>query len=204
MKKALFILAALILPLSMMAQETPKQKEIGLTFTDLYSFGLTYKTGTEKSLWRFGTILIDGENYSQKADSSSRYDNTISCNLIVGKEFRKTLGKNLELRVGADLSFRYNRAKLENDDETVNNEDAVNEQTTYRPGMNLVFGFNYVINEHLAIGAEMLPGITYTTGTTTSTYNIYPVGQKKQSRDISTFSYGLSNGSVLLSIVYRL
>jgi hypothetical protein len=53
----------------LMAQETVKQKEIGLVFSNLDNFGLTFKTGTDKSLWRFNTLFISGSNMDNTADS---------------------------------------------------------------------------------------------------------------------------------------
>jgi hypothetical protein len=41
-----------------MAQEPVKQREIGLAFRNLHEFGLTFKTGNDKSLWRFNAVLV--------------------------------------------------------------------------------------------------------------------------------------------------
>jgi len=70
MKKSLFILTALSMSFFLMAQGQSKQKEIGLVFNNLNNFGLTFRTGTEKALWRFNTLYLSGNNMTQTADSS--------------------------------------------------------------------------------------------------------------------------------------
>jgi hypothetical protein len=183
-----------------MAQETIKQKEIGLVFSSLENFGLTFRTGTDKSLWRFNTLFISGGTYDQVADSSSNKNSNAGFGIQLGREYRKVIVENLELRLGVDISFSYSKVKSEYEDKTVNDYDRLNEQTRYMPGINLVFGLNYVLNEKMVIGAEILPNFSYTTGTSVEK-NLYTYYEVKS--DLSGFSYGLFNHSALLSLVYR-
>jgi hypothetical protein len=190
------------MPLFLMAQESMKQKEIGLFFNNLDNFGLTYRTGSDKSLWRFNTLFISGNNMDETADSSVNKQNTMGFGFKFGKEYRKDIVKNLELRFGIDLSFTYSQSKYDYNDKTVDDDDRLDEQTTYRPGINLVFGLNYVINDRIVIGAELLPNFSYTFGTSTKKYSYINNGNEVKS-DISGFSYGLSNTSALISLAYR-
>lgn len=186
----------------LMAQEPEKQKEFGLIFSNFDNFGITYKTGTAKSLWRFSSLSISGINMNQPADSTIAKQNNFAFGIKVGKEYRKNIAKNLELRFGADLSFSYSLSKADYDDLSVRDFDGVDSQSNYSPGFNLVFGLNYVLNDNLVIGAEVLPGFTYTTGSSTSEYhNSNYVREEKN--EFYGFSYGLSNNSVLLSLAYR-
>jgi hypothetical protein len=57
MKKSLLILFALSYAFIGNAQETVKQQEVGLVFRSLNNFGLTYKVGTKKSLWRYQALF---------------------------------------------------------------------------------------------------------------------------------------------------
>jgi len=104
--------------------------------------------------------------------------------------------------VGADLSFNFSKSKNDIDDKTVNNSDLVRESTTYQPGINLVLGFNYVIHNNFVIGAEVMPSFSYITGTSVEKYYYSNNGNEVKSK-ISGFTYGLSNSSVLISLVYR-
>jgi hypothetical protein len=202
MRKSLLILLCLSMSYSLMAQETVKQKEIGLVFSNLDNFGLTYKTGTDKSLWRFNTIFISGNNMDENSDSLVNKQSNMGFGVKIGKEYRKNIVDNLEMRFGADLSFRYSQYKSDYDDKTVDDYDRLNERTTYQPGINLVFGFNYLLGENILIGAELLPSFTYTTGESVEKRYYSNDGEEIKS-DISGFNYGLSNTSVLLSLAYR-
>jgi len=187
---------------SLMGQETVKQKEIGLVFSNLNNFGLTFKTGTDKSLWRFNTLFISGYNMDKNADSLVNKDSYMGFGVKIGKEYRKNIVDNLEMRFGADISFRYTQSKSDYDDKTVDDNDRLNESTTYQPGINLVFGFNYILGDNLLIGAELLPSFTYTTGESVEKH-YYSNYEEEIKSDISGFNYGLSNTSVLLSLAYR-
>ena len=202
MKKIFLTFATLTFSLFVMSQEVTKQKEVGLVFNNLNNFGLTFKTGTNNSLWRFNTLLISGGNHNETTDSSTNKWNNMGFNLKFGKEYRKVIVKNLEFRYGADLSFSYNKSKSDYDDKAVNNYDRFNERTTYTPKINLVFGLNYVFNNNLVVGAEALPYFSYTTGTLTTKY-YYENNRNEIKSDISGVDYGLSNTSVLLSLAYR-
>jgi hypothetical protein len=204
MKKIILILAAALIPFSTMAQDETKVRvqEAGIGFSGLNSFALIYKIGNQKSLWRFNTLFIQSQNSNEEADSLTKESRYFSYGLKAGKEFRKTIATNLELRYGADVTFDYSYRKQENIDISTGNdyeENYLYEVYRYSPGIGLVFGLNYVVKEKLVIGAEILPYFQYDLGKTT--------GGARQPSEVTTdesgFSYGLSNQSVLLSILYR-
>ncbi len=182
----------------LMAQETVRKKEIGLVFSSLNDFGLTFRTGTAKSLWRFNTLLLYGGKTVETADSLIRTQSHTGFSVKIGKEYRKELADNLELRFGGEISFAYSRYRVDRDDKTIYNDDRVDQRINYSPGVNLVFGFNYLLSDNFLIGAEVLPNFTYTTGTSIEIDSGIAVES-----DVSGFSYGLSNTSALMSLVYR-
>jgi hypothetical protein len=202
MKKSLMILLCFSMPLFLMAQESIKQNEIGLVFNNLNNFGLTYRTGSNKSLWRFNTLFISGDSRDETSDSTVIKQNSTGFGLRFGKEYRKDIVDNLELRFGIDLSFTFSQSKYNYNDKTIQDEDRLDEQTTLSPGIDLVFGLNYIINDKIVIGAELLPNLSYTFGTSTEKYPYVNNGSEVKS-DISEFNYGLSNNSVLVSLAYR-
>lgn len=189
------------MPYFLMAQEPTKQKEIGLVFRNLNGFGLTYKTGTEKSLWRFNTLFINGGSTINTSDNLVNKHSSVGFGVGVGKEYRREIFENLELRYGADLSFTYSKRKSEIEDKTIGDFDRLQESTTYAPGINLVFGFNYVIHNKFVLGAELLPSFSYITGINVEKRSDMNVEVRRS--DVSGFNYGLSNSSVLLSVAYR-
>ncbi len=199
MRKSLLILLGLSMSYYLMAQETVKQKEIGLVFSNLDNFGLTFKTGTDKSLWRFNALFISGSNMGSTFDSVVNTQSNLGFGFKMGKEYRKVLANNLELRYGADLSFSYGHSKSERDDTKVNDFDRLDVNTSYSPGINLVFGFNYKLSDNFVLGAELLPSFSYYRNATT----YYTNNVEEHKTEYSGFNYGLSNTSVLLSLAYR-
>lgn len=188
--------------LFLVAQEPEKQKEIGLVFSSFNNFGITYKTGTAKSLWRFSTLSISGDNMNQTQDSTIRKQNNFGFGIRAGKEYRKEIAKNLELRYGADLAFSFSQSKSNYDELSVRDHNGEDKESFYSPGFNLVLGLNYELNENLVFGVEILPYFAYssTTSTSENNYDNYPLELKTE---ISRFRYGLSNNSVLLTLAYR-
>jgi len=189
-------LFAFTIAIFVVAQEKPKIKEVGIVFSNLENFGLSFKIGKEKALWRINTLLIDGGNLEETMDSVVSKTSSIGFMFGVGREYRKTIAKNLELRYGADLSFRFLKNKLDFND---NENTRLSTRTYYEPRFNLVFGFNYVIKEQLIIGAEILPYFSYTFGSMVEEFS----DDDKRETDISRIDYGLSNTSIMVSVGYR-
>lgn len=196
MKQITLIILALSLSMSVTAQEKVKQKEVGISLASIEEFGFTFKTGTDKSLWRFNTLLVSGMNLNQTEEDFTYERKNMELTVAFGKEYRKEITKNLELRLGADFSFSYEFSKYEENYTSVDDEDEMSESKTYSPGINLVFGFNYVINSNFIIGAEVLPGVSYEK-------KIHNGNSPWGNYESSDFSYNLSNSSALLSFAYR-
>jgi len=197
MKKSFTILLCLSMPCFLMAQETVKQKEIGLSFRNLDSFGFTFRTGTNKALWRFNTLFIGGGSMDQRGDSTSNKQANSGFGIQIGREHRKLIAEKLEWRLGVDLSFDYSKSEYSS---STFYDYRFQERITYTPGIKLVLGLNYLLTPNLVIGAELLPGISYSTGTSVET-NYYTYDEVKS--DISGFTYGLSNSYALLTLAYR-
>lgn len=186
------------IPLLLIAQTATSQKEIGLEFRSLTNFGFNYKTGNSTSMWRFTALGLSGQN-SKSSDINST--NTVIANgftIGVGKEWRKQLNSNLEMRWGVDLAFGYNYNKQSTEYSNTANQNYLNKQTLYSPGVNLVFGFNYLISKELILGAEILPFVNYSFGKTENEQN-----GTATNKDVSEFKGGLNNNSVALTLAYR-
>ncbi|MFA6400928.1 MAG: hypothetical protein WCX31_04775 [Salinivirgaceae bacterium] len=199
MKKSFLVFSFLTATVFVMAQEATKQREVGLVFNNLDSFGITYKTGTNQSMWRFNTMTISGNVANSKQDSSESRNHQNGFYVEAGKEFRKLIAENFEFRYGADLFFHYSKSKNDYNDKTVANNDRILENSNYTPGINLVFGFNYIIHDKLVLGAEVMPYFSYYTTVSKVTPDDPNVDVIKR----SGFSYGLSNSSAMLSVSYR-
>jgi len=201
MKKLWMLLLCIVAPFLVKSQETGKLREIGLLFSNLDNFGLTFRTGNQNFPWRFNTLYFNGGMSDETGDSLSTGRSSYGASIRAGKEFRTTLSGNLALRLGADLSFAFNRSKTEYDDQSVMNYDRMSRETTYSPGFNLVFGVNYAIGRNLVVGAEVLPGVVYSAGTRVQ--KNYGGTWQEVTTDLSGFTFGLSNTSAMVSLVYR-
>ncbi len=199
MKKSFLVFSFLMVTVFVMAQEVTKQREVGVVFSNLDNFGITYKTGTNQSMWRFNTLFISGQKTIEKEDSSEYNRVSNGINVKAGKEFRKVIAENFEFRYGADLSFYYSYYKSDTDDKRVENNDRVTESSLYQPGVNLVLGFNYTIHDKLVLGAEVMPYFSYYTIVS----KVTPDDPSNNSIERSGFNYGISNSSAMLSVSYR-
>ena len=202
MRRSLLLLLSLSMSYCLMAQEPVKQQEAGLTFYNIDSFGLTYRTGTEQSLWRFNTLIISGNNTDNSTSTTVSKDKNTGFNFRVGKEYRKELADKLELRYGGDVSFAYRQVKTEFENKSAPNNFRSSNRTIYEPGVNIVVGFNYMLNENLILGAEVLPSFNYYSVKLTEKDSNINNGTEIKA-DTSGYNYGLSNGSALLSIAFR-
>jgi hypothetical protein len=198
MKKSLLTISSIFIAFSSYAQDSSgtykkKQKEVAIAFTNLDNFGLSYRFGNTKSMWRINSLLFDGGNFEEEFDSITRNSSSIAFGVQFGKEFRKEISKNFELRYGADVSFTYGYNKNDN-----SADGYYTETKRYMPGINLMLGFNYVMKNNIIIGIETMPSVNYSVREMTTESN----GTKKYS-DITTISYALSTNSFLLTIAYR-
>ena len=200
--KKIFLLIILSIPLIAYSQEKTKQKEVGLVFNNLDNFGVAFKSGTNKSMWRFNVLSIRGMNMSREIDSLTRTNNSNGFGIGAGKEFLFGITDNLEFRIGGDINFSYHYSKSDNDDKSVDYRDSNLKLNDYDFKLNLVLGFNYTVNNKIIIGAELLPGISYGFGSITRMSST-PIETTEIIENNSGFNYGLSNTSARLSLMYR-
>jgi hypothetical protein len=195
MKKAVMILICLSVSHLLLAQEATRQKEIGLVFNNFDNFGLTFKTGTEKAMWRFNTLSFNGNFIEKTNNNDENEEGNLGFGLNIGREYRTIANEKLELRIGADLSFRYQKYKSED----LAGSGRIREDIYYYPGINMVLGLNYLISDNLLFGAEVLPSVSYVKGTREISYPNQPVDKDEE----KGFTWGFTNKWVLISIAYR-
>ncbi len=191
------------MPSHAQSQDLPKQREIGLIFTGLNSFGLTYRQGNAKGLHRFRIANITGNSYSRTSDSLSNSSQRFSVDFRLGAERRKAINEDftfrygLDLGVGLDLRDDTNEAFYSN-----NRSESTAESQLFSAGFNLVLGVNYQLTEKILLGAEILPGLSYTTGQEKRTAFSTGSGTRSDQFIVSDWSYQMRLSSVLLSAVY--
>ena len=200
MKKLFFLIAAVSVSILSGARKPEKLNELGVTTLNLNDFGITYRIGNDKSVWRFNAVLINGSRSKNNDDNMERTSSACGTGFQVGKERRKKTGEKFELRYGLDLSFNYNKSKHTGKDNQNQDNDYKYIVISYEPGINLVLGFNFVFAENFLVGAEFLPYIHYT-GQINKDYD-FRAGEYRIT-NTRGLVYGLSSNSVRLSLVYR-
>jgi hypothetical protein len=199
MKKLLLVLTVVFLINPVFSQEKTKQQEVGLAFYNFNAFGIVYKTGTNKSLWRFSTLVANGRNEKQTIDTTPNNNSSLGFRIQFGREYRKAISDQFEFRYGTDLFYGFSYSAEEQNSSTMSSRDFSLKTTRHTFGINLVLGFNYIIKKHIVIGAEMLPYLSYL-----HMKRVYDSTISGEITDTTKgFSWGFTNQSVLISLAYR-
>lgn len=200
MKKFTLLLIFMLASYFTYSQDVDKIKELGFTTNNLNDFGITYRTGSEKSLWRFNAISSSISKRTSSDDSSNDTWTSLGFGVQFGKEWRKLLSQKFELRYGLDLAFNFSNSKDENFDPAT--PDLITKYITnsYRSGINAVLGFNFVFAEGFLVGAEFQPAISYSKEKS-EMHN--PNAQEPRTSESDNLSFGLSTDALRLSLIYR-
>ena len=202
MKHSSILFSLILLSYLSYSQDTAKIKEIGITTANLNDFGITYRQGNSKSVWRFNAITsnISFSNESNSDDPNEISRTGFSLGFQAGKEWRKVIKPKFELRFGADIGFRYNTS----DYERFNTDSLAIAYTAndkfYRPSINAVLGFNFVFSDNFLMGAEFQPSIYYTKSRSES---YLANTQETNIRESETFGFGFSTNAIRMSLLYR-
>jgi hypothetical protein len=205
MRKATIFLIAIAMSFGLVAQEKSKVKEAGLVFSSLNNFGLNFKSGNEKALWRYSTLFLSGNNTKETGDDYIDEQKSFGVTLAFGREYRKPLTDKLQLAFGGDVifGFRHHEIVIDPGDNISYSYSREEKQTVYSPGINLVFGFNYLVSDVLRLGIELNPNFTYDFGKSTQSNDYSGENNSELETDISGFRYGLTSNSVRITIAYQ-
>lgn len=203
--KAILIIIILCISMSLMAQETPRLKEAGVVFRNLDNFGLTYRTGTEKALWRFEALTANLSNENREGDRTSLKNNQFSLSVRAGREYRRSLSQRFALRSGFDLGLGLNYSLRENDQRM--NSGTIydrSESTEYTGLSSLILGANLQLGKSWTLGAEIRPTLSFTRGSEETQRNYNDEPTEEETRQISRLAFGSNLTSIVFSAVYRL
>ena len=202
MKCIILSLLAIALAFTGLAQEKTPQKEVGAVFNNLDNFGLTFRFGNNQALWRINALTITG---SESGNIPSNGDSDIDTRQVgfgigLAREWRKPIADKLELRYGTGAFFSYSYSKLTETDPNNPDFKRGNENTNYRPGINLIAGVNYWFNDRLALGAEFLPQVSYNRSKLINEFS----GQDDDISESESINYGFNTNSAALSLIVKI
>jgi hypothetical protein len=172
-----------------------KQKEVGLIFSSLNSYGITYKTGYSNRLWRFNSLFLSANE--QKGPVTAVNVKRGEAGFSFGREFRRILVEDLELRYGVDAGYFYSYYKRWND--PASSSIVFQRSRTHGPSLNAVVGLNYVVKDQFVFGIEIRPGFAYSTVKSTARYVDLPDIEQ----ETSLFAFQATSNLVLLTLGYR-
>jgi len=195
--KIIFAFIFMLLTFSgiMTAQESQvKIREVGVRFNNLDNFGIIYKKGSEKSLFRLTLLSLNSmSNNSKKESEKYSRNRSIGLGMNLGFENRKPVTEKLDFYSGLDFisSFSYNSMEL---------IQTLTENTTWNisSGVGFIIGLRYNINNDLAISAEVVPSVLFSVGEIISSVN-YVASDEIH----SGFEIGFGNRGAGLTLSYR-
>lgn len=165
MKKLIIIIAlAGCMIATAHAQEKPSLRyhEFGIIFSNLDNFGLRYKYGTEKTRLRISllSLYLNTLQTSYKPnDSTFRKGTGYGAGFRIGVDHSIPLFETFSLLLGGELGVNYVYDKTSI---VADGWDPVEQSSwTLTPGISFIFGVNYVIKNHLVLGAEINPTLAY-------------------------------------------
>ena len=199
MKKTFLLAGILLINLNLFAQQTQKLNELGLTTRSLNTFGITYRFGNEKSVWRINVFSTNGQSSFDNSNNRELKENRYGAALQLGKERRTAISNTFELRHGLDFGFSYNSSKIVIHD-NVGNLVTDRLSRSYEPKINLVLGFNFIFNQSFLLGAALQPSISYQIS---NNKNYDENSKTYNSQNRNYFNFGLSNQVIQLSLAYR-
>src|ERR1035438_4923087 len=170
--------------------------EFGLNFSNLNSFGINFKIGNQKTLYRFTFLDLGMNSYHTNSpipDTIGPNQTGFAFGFRFGIEKRIDLAKNFDLHLGSDLGMSYSYYDYTFSD---NNKES---QWNLTPGLYLVIAVGYQLGEHFIITAELSPSLVYTYGKGKRTYP----GTEYDFTN-HNFAFGLSNSSASITIAYRI
>jgi hypothetical protein len=175
--------------------------QVGLNFSSLNSFGLHFKTGSEKTLLRASLLSLNlglSSSQGRTQDSIDTKGSSYGAAFRIGFEKRIPVNSKLNFIWGLECGSNYTVSKQKSDQSGVYSDYEINSWSV-SPTVDLVLGANYIISEHLVFGAEILPYIRYSFGKSKSTH--YSTQTTEQTNN--TFDFGFNSNSASLSIAYR-
>ncbi len=201
----MLLIAGMIASTSAQNEKSGKVKELGITFYNLNSFGVRYKTGSEKTLLRLNIAVMNiGHSKSsiEVQDSLPIKTTNLSAGAKAGFESRIPIVKNLDFLIGLDggIFSGYNYTDFsEHSGYTVDN-------TAYwdvSPELDLVLGFNYHIGSNFCVSAEIDPALIYSHAEFISKRQVNESSTEKTTKYISNrVNFGLSSTSASITISY--
>lgn len=153
---SILLILTFILLNGLYSQEKNTLKEVGIYFSSFDAFGVRYKFGNEKRMFRLTAMSLNIGRYNNTDANGSRQELTnVGVGLRAGVEFPVYITDNLMFYYGGELSGTYNHAK------NVTSPYNTNVTNATQAGVGFVLGLSHRINSNILLSAEIVPGLFY-------------------------------------------
>jgi len=195
MKKSICLIIALTLvSFIVKAQDvSSKTREIGFNLSGS-QFGVRFKTGNEKTLFRVTLLSLYGNSQWSESSSTKSSSNQQGVGFNIGFEKRKSISDNISLYMGSDLltSIDSYMSKQGSADDTYKN-------STLSAGIGFVMGINFKLSDRINISTEVVPSVIYSHRKNESETQF---GDTESSSN--GLNYGLSTQGINLTLSFSL
>lgn len=171
------------------SQEKTTSKEVGLYFSSLNSFGVRYKFGNEKRMFRLTALSLliqDSKFENMNGDGANQDVTNAGAGLNFGMELPVKITDVFSFYYGPELRGSYNHSKSVNN----NYGSSAFESDIYKAGIGFIIGFSHSFKSNIQLSAEIVPGISYSH--TTSGYGTSKI-----------IGFGLESNAAGITLGYR-
>lgn len=173
--------------------------QVGINFSSLNSFGLHYKTGSEKTLLRISLLALNlgsASRWGRAEDSIDIKNQSYGAGFRIGFERHVPIVAKFDFIWGLEVGTNFNYGKTTQHRIYSNDYEAT--EWSVAPLINIILGATYTFSDHLVIGAEITPGFQYSYSKAKSTINDITVEQTT-----SAFNFGFNTNFANISVAYR-
>lgn len=172
-----------------------KKKELALSVQSFnqYDYGVSYKFGNKKILWRFDALTLQNNNFNEEREEAHTKRTNFNLNFNFGVEFIKPIKDKFEFRYGGGVYVGHALSSTTIDNLMVIDEERENKSSVFYTGVRGTLGFHYKLNDVINIGAESTLRAGYEIRKTTRT-----VGRLLEKISIRGFNFNTSNTPALI------
>ncbi|MEI7663265.1 MAG: hypothetical protein WCK34_13740 [Bacteroidota bacterium] len=177
--------------------------QAGITFSSLNNFGLTFKTGGEKTLLRVSLLSLNlgkSSNQGRVQDSIDASTSSYGVGFRLGFERHLPIYNHFDFIWGFEAGCSYTNQKQKRNMSGLYNDYESNSWSII-PLADVILGVTYTISDHLVLGAEITPGVQYSFGKTKTTNYTGITSTTEQTN--KNFNFGFNNNAASLSLAYR-
>ncbi len=167
-----------------LSQDFLRIKEIGLFTSDLNSFGIRCKTGTDDLMYRFSAFSLSLSSAEYDFGNGIAQDeDEFGLGLAGGIEKPVSLNERFDLFYGGELSLQYKNSD-------VVDEEEVSKRKFGSWGLGVVLGCSYYISPKFKLSVEVIPGLTH-------------IRVKEGDLDVTGWKFEVSNQNAGITLSYR-